>query len=379
MITRALLSLALSLFIPSSFAQQTLLTEVISQPSVVFNWSSQRCDDQDIPDVPLRALRIADSTVLAFASSVESRRFLGVDLNSIKRDCALVYKSRHSADPAEFADNTWIASTWSDDGKTIYALSHNEYHGHVHPGYCALATYFACWYNTIGLLRSDDEGRSFHRVAKKPIAAPAFQQDVEQGSPRGFFEPSNIIKHNGAYYALIRTTGSGPQGRGICLFRSSNLNDISSWTYFDGQEFTPSALDPYTDDVSQVRPCAPIEKLNRSIGSVVFHERTGLFVAVMLGQQPKDQDGEILISTSRDLFNWTDPQVLIHLPLAFSVKCEDAYRFTYPSLVDPISPSRNFETVSDYPFLYLTRLRIVNCRQSLNRDLIRIGVHLSFR
>jgi len=372
----AFLVLAFLAAIFPSFAQGNLSGEPISEPSVVFSWALQRCSDNDIPDAPLRALRLANGQVFALDSHFDTRRFLGDDLNSIKRDCTIIYKSRESADPAEFADRTWIVAPWSEDGKKIYALSHNEYQADKHPDRCKFLSYNACWYNTIGLVRSDDEGRSFERVGNKPIAAPAFRQEVDQGRPRGFFGPSNILKNDGYYFSLIRTTGGAAQPSGTCLFRTAHVGEISSWTYFDGRNFVPSALDPYQDNISHVQPCAPLGNIRGAIGSVVRHQRTGLFVSATEFRDPVDQQGQVLISTSTDLINWSSPQVLMHLPLGYAKTCSDRYVFQYPSLLDPESSSINFETVSDYPFLYLTRVRMENCGMTLNRDLIRRRIHL---
>ena len=73
-------------------SQSKLTAKLISEPIVVFNWEKQRCDREDIPDTSVRALRLIDGTVFAVASSVDARRFLGSDLNSIKRDCTIVHR-----------------------------------------------------------------------------------------------------------------------------------------------------------------------------------------------------------------------------------------------------------------------------------------------
>jgi hypothetical protein len=360
----------------SSFGQDKLSGELIDKPEIVFNWSQDRCDSNDIPDQSIRAIRLAEGRVLAFDTHFVARRFLGPDLNNIKRDCTIIYKGAESADPSDFSDRTWIAAPWTDDGKIIYALSHNEYQGDKHKGHCQFSSYYECWYNTIGLLRSDDEGQSFERVEKKPIAAPAFRQGINQGQPRGFFGPSNIIEKDHFYYTIIKTEGGGVQLPGTCLFRAANPGDISSWTYFDGTDFVASALNPYEDDVSQVRPCKPLA-LRGSATSLARHQATGLFVAVTEDRKgPTDQIGTVFIATSNDLINWSEPEVLTHFPLAYAKSCSDPYVYPYATIIDPESSSRNFETLSDFPFLYLTRVHMSQCGMTENRDLIRIKLHL---
>ena len=54
-------------------------------------------------------------------------RMTGPDLNHLTIDCDPVYKSFSNPDPAMFNDSTRLASVYTADGETIYALGHNEY------------------------------------------------------------------------------------------------------------------------------------------------------------------------------------------------------------------------------------------------------------
>ena len=358
------------------YAENKVSGELIGEPETVFDWGKDRCNNYDIPDEFIQAVHLADGSVLAFDTHFDARRFIGRDLNSIKRDCTIVYRSERSEDPSEFADRTWIGGLWTPDGKVIYALTHNEYQGNEHPGHCQFSSYYECWYNTVGLLRSDDAGRSFERVSKKPVAAPDFKQSMYQGEPRGFFGPSNIIRKDGYYYSMIRTTGSPGQPPGTCLFRAANPGEISSWSYFDGAHFVPSARNPY-EDSTQRPPCLPLRNLLGNITTVVRHGPTGLYLGVTEHRMAAgDQVGVYLLSTSSDLLHWNEPQVLARFPLGYAKSCNDPYVFPYGTLIDPESPSMNFEMVSDEPFFYLTRIHMRNCGTTLNRDLIRFKVKL---
>jgi len=349
--------------------------QLLAGPSVVFDWSAQRCADDDIPDAPLRAVRLSDGSILGIDSHFNTRRFLGPDLGSLKRDCRIVYESSKSDNPADFADRTWLVAPWTDDGQTIYALSHNEYQADKHKGRCKFSDYNSCWYNTIGLFRSFDQGMSFEPADRTPIAAPTFTQDVDQGRPRGFFGPSNIIEKDGYFYSIIRNTGASGQPAGECLFRTSRVNDVSLWAYFDGQGYTPSALDPYRDHVGFRRSCLPLRGLLGDIGSLAVHKTTGLFIAVSEAQI--NTEAQVLMWSSLNLVEWANPVVLARFPLATSTPCKEPYGYGYPSLLDPSSPSRIFQSVSDLPFLYLTRTHFANCGMTLNRDLVRIPIRLS--
>ena len=188
-----------------------------------FLWTRDRCAEDDIPDAPLRAVRLDDDHVIAFATHEQNRAFSGPNLGTLKRDCRIVFAGRHSDRPEDYSDRIWIASTWSEDGRTIFALGHDEYQAHRHPGRCRFATYAECWWNAIVLLRSDDGGRNFSRVGDRPVATIPSRQDIDQGHSRGFYEPSNIVKRGDAYYALIRAGGEGAQQAGTCLFRTNDL------------------------------------------------------------------------------------------------------------------------------------------------------------
>jgi hypothetical protein len=156
----------------------------------VFLWTRDRCAEDDIPDAPLRAVRLDDYHVIAFATHEQNRAFLGPNLEALKRDCRIVFAGRHSDKPEDYSDRVWIVSTWSDDGRTIFALGHDEYQAHRHPGRCRFATYAECWWNAIVLLRSADGGRSFSRVGDRPVATIPSRQDVDQGHSRGFYAVS---------------------------------------------------------------------------------------------------------------------------------------------------------------------------------------------
>ena len=65
--------------------------------------------------------------------------------------------------------------------------------------------------------------------------------------------------------------------------------------------------------------------------------------------------------------------MLVEVPLPWTV--DDSGSDTsmlYPSLLDPTSPSRNFDTVGDTAYLYYTRMNAGQA--SLDRDLLRVAV-----
>ena len=342
---------------------------------LVFDWSASRCADDDIPDAPLRAVRIAPMSVVAFSTHFDNRRFLGKNLSSIERDCAVVFAGEGSPNPEDYSDRVWISSTWSENGRTIFALGHDEYQAHRHPGRCRFSTYMQCWYNAIVLLRSDDAGRSFLRIGERPVASIPIRQDVDQGHNRGYFEPSNIIKRGDDYFALIRAGPEGAQKAGTCLFHTDDLTRPESWRFYDGEGFSAN-VDPYRDDASKARPCAPLKGLKGIVGSVVYAADFAAYVAVSdFGSKNPGESG-FYYSVSTDLIHWSEGRLFLVLATPWSAACGEDH-FAYPSLVDVGSPSRNFDVVAHDPYLYFVRRRFDGCQGTLQRDLVRMKVRLS--
>jgi hypothetical protein len=103
--------------------------KIAGPEEVVFNWTNDRCAMWDIPDAPARAFRDADGKVQLIATHFINRRMVGDTLNSVKQDCNIIMDSHKNPDPSQFNDREWISSVYTLDGKTIYALVHNEYQG----------------------------------------------------------------------------------------------------------------------------------------------------------------------------------------------------------------------------------------------------------
>src|SRR5919109_4717195 len=73
---------------------------------------------------------------------------------------------------------------------------------------------------------------------------------------------------------------------------------------------------------------------------------------------------------SDDLIDWEGPHLLAEVELISTFRCGDRDPVLYPSLLDPASASRNFETTGRRPYLYFVRLHYERCRSTLNRDLV---------
>jgi hypothetical protein len=82
-------------------------------------------------------------------------------------------------------------------------------------------------------------------------------------------------------------------------------------------------------------------------------------------------------STSEDLIEWKPRRLIREAVLTSSFRCGDPNPVGYPSLLDSSSRSSNFETTGRSPWLYFTRFHYEDCRNELNRDLVRIRVRFS--
>jgi hypothetical protein len=79
-------------------------------------------------------------------------------------------------------------------------------------------------------------------------------------------------------------------------------------------------------------------------------------------------------STSEDLINWTDRQLLMETETLGTYLCGDENPRLYPGFLDPASPERNFSVVGEYAHLYFVEMIPNNCVLGRERDQVRIPV-----
>src|SRR5690242_10568945 len=99
-----------------------------------FRWISDRCDDNDTPDAPVRAFRDHIGDVHLLASHFDNRPFIVINGRVKRGDCRSVLDSPGDPDPAKYRDRRWITATWTEDGRLIHALVHHEYQAQRHAG-----------------------------------------------------------------------------------------------------------------------------------------------------------------------------------------------------------------------------------------------------
>jgi hypothetical protein len=358
---------------------------VVGPPEVVFNWDRDRCDDQDIPDSPARAFVDSAGRVDLVDSTSVTRLMTGTSLDHPQHSCQVAMASGSDSRPEQFNDREWITAPYSPDGRTVFALVHNEYQGHLHPGRCRSGDYFKCWFNAITYAVSTDGGHTF-RDGKTPpnhlVASVPYRYKADTG-PYGLFQPSNIVRRkDGYFYVLIRAHEYGAQKRGACLMRTRTLADPKSWRAWDGRAFTVSFINPYRDsrDVA-VHICEPVSvtQIDVMTQSLTFNTYLDRYVLVGESGKPDPRRRSVVwgvyFSTSKDLIHWSERQLVMETELAHTFRCGDRDPLVHPSVLDPASTSRNFETVGKTAYLYLTQIKYsqdkASCEHTFHRDLIR--------
>lgn len=358
--------------------------ERVGRERVVFDWSRDACSRSQSADLPARAFRDARGRVQLLLSHIVNFRLIGPSLRRLRADCRPVMGSQRDPDPAAYRDRQWIASPYTEDGRRILALVHNEYQGHRHPGRCPGGGYFRCWYNAITLVESRDAGRSY-RARPGPtslVAGPPYRYRPGRG-PAGVFSPSNMVRGgDGRLYALVQVVDPGGP-RGVCLIRSARIAAPGSWRAWDGDAFGGVFTDPYRDPPRPQTPCAIVApaQIAEMISSLTYN--TALDAYVLLGMAAAPEPDApwpatgIYYSASTDLLHWSPRRLLLRAPTVHSHRCGGPDAIAYPSLLDPGSHSRTFATADARAFLYYTRIHYRACRRTPDRDLVRVPVEIS--
>jgi hypothetical protein len=187
-----------------------------------------------------------------------------------------------------------------------------------------------CWYASIAMWTADTGATSATdpHIAFDKSAAPPDQIAIypyvaypgDAGTPTagwiGYGSPSNIVRGHhpdgtldGFYYMFAYTSsGFAPQAKGVCLFRSADPSDRTSWRAWNGDPDAPAYTqemgNPFTTMNS---PCAVVNPttFNTYVRSVEWHAASGYYVAVY-----RDAAG-VRYATSTDLLHWNASQPLL--------------------------------------------------------------------
>ena len=229
-------------------------------------------------------------------------------------------------------------------------------------------------------------------VLRRPTSLASVPYKWVNGTgPYGVFQPSNMIRKvpdDGYLYAMIRAKEPGKTDVS-CLMRtqatSAALGDPTSWrAWGDGPDadstdsFEVQFINPYTFTASDPSKdmCKAIAPgtINAASESLTYNTYFGkyLLIGVRGGSNPG-----FYYSLSDDLINWSPTQTLLSRETQFSYQCGDPDPVIAPSLLDPNSTSRNFETTGRDGYVYYAIFHPSNCGFGPNRDLQRVPIRFS--
>jgi hypothetical protein len=357
---------------------------IVGRPETVFDWASQACEPAEVPDLPARAFRDYRGRVQLLLSHYENFRLIGRSLSHLRRDCNAVMRSPQNASPARFEDREWLASLFSADGRTIWALVDEEYQGNRHSGRCPSESYYQCWYNAVTVARSQDGGGTYvHQPAPRQLVAAPTAPYQGGGGPTGVFTPSNMVTGpGGAQYALVRVKESNGL-HGDCLLRSTRVGAPGSWQAWDGEGFSAALHDPYAATPASGPGCAQVGAgdIAEMTESLTYNDTLGRYLLVGLAPPGPTSIGTqatgIYFSTSYDLIHWSRRTLIAPEVTTQTYTCGGASPIAYPSVIDPSSPSRTFTTSGSSPTLYYTQFIYSGCHQTPDRDLMRVQLDVS--
>ncbi|MFZ3485095.1 hypothetical protein [Sphingomonas sp. 3-13AW] len=235
---------------------------------------------------------------------------------------------------SQFDQKTWIQALYFNAG-TIYGYGHGDYFGTrtseagCHQGGTSDGLP-NCWYSSIPVwtaqpISSANRHLSFSKIAGAPnhvAIYPHAQYPGHSNTPAagwiGYGTPSNIVRGrnqdgtlDGYWYMYAysnSTPAYGGQSKGVCLFRSADPSNKSSWRAWNGSTsapaFTQTMGNPYT---TTNQPCAPVQPalFNTYVRSVVWHKPSKHYIAIF-----RDSTS-VRYATSTDLLTWSAAQTLL--------------------------------------------------------------------
>ena len=332
----------------------TVTATLSGAPAVIYDWKRDSCSFNDIEDSSARAFRDSAGAVHLFVVGPEAYANVGPDMAHLKHGCQPVMNSAFSHTPWSFADHSWLASTYTVDGRTIYGLVHTEFHPleGAPPWFCSSNDVLKCVYVSFMAATSTNGGSTF-TVQPPPVGVVVTSpyEYAPNAGRVGYMNPSNMMTLGRFQYVVFVALPFKDQKGGLCLMRTATPAVPSSWRAWDGTGFNVAFADPYTDP--RLAPansvCDPLgpDLTNLDSPSLIQHTSDGTFILV--GQQGAGArhpgDPRFLApaaSTSRDLIHWSKAKPL--LTPQDETKLGSTH---YPVLLDPASTDRNFATAGN--------------------------------
>jgi hypothetical protein len=281
---------------------------------------------------------------------------IGTDFFHLRPVCDVAYQGAIDANPAAYNDNQWLSSFFVENN-VVYALVHNEWHANENRALCPSGSP-DCNEESISEVYSTDDGFHFRPFPNGKGLVAAYPARYKQ--PKHFFGlsgPTNIVKKGGFYYTLVAQIHPTDQDlNGICLLRTANIADPTSWRGWNGHDFSITFVNPYHVDVDDVSKhlCVPLaNKALFNSSSLSWVPARKSFLLVIRRQRwdksrPEfiDDTPGVYLTESKNLIDWSRPTLLLSDTEAGGLEQR------YPSLIDPTSNDRSFVTLGPNPILF---------------------------
>lgn len=230
-----------------------------------------------------------------------------------------------NTDPTKYDQKTWIQALYFKTD-TVYGYGHEDYFGtRTSEAGCHDAGTTDglpyCWYSSIPVwtatVAPPDRHLSFSRSATAPnhvaiyphVAYPGHANTPDAGWI-GYGTPSNIFRGrnqdgslDGYWYMYAYASATfGGQAKGVCLFRSGDPTDRTSWRAWDGNLTTPGFTQQMKDPNSNTNTaCAVVAPtmFNTYVRSVMWHKPSRHYIAIFRNSSA------VRYATSTDMVNWS--------------------------------------------------------------------------
>ena len=340
--------------------------------------------------------------------------------------------ANETASLASLNNQHWLIEFWAQGvGRSFQAMAviQNDFHGQDLTDCAAYGSISFCrytnliagtWSNqqnqfTVPYTPVNNDGVIDDYITSSMFVTP-YQYKPTYGQ-QGVNAQTNIVyvKNPGDripyYYMLINeslasATPGGQNSSGLCLFRTTNVNDPSSWLGWNAatQTFSVSFnANPYTTTITNPTMCSFVLSSTYRF-SLMYNPQYKTFIA--LGDQGSSTDAtdnEVVYATTQDLTNWGPPNaptttgVILTNSGTPSFTLEQYWVQTdgvgtaegYLSLIDPTSSSisqtyfgqadSNFQYVGNNPYLYLVRFNpvVAGLGGDTERDVVRVPLSIT--
>ena len=386
--TLVLMSTVLAVLGAVSGSARAVSVTITGPQETVFDWTTQRCDDSDIPDGPVYALRDSLGRAQLIMPSYATRRMIGPDFDHLTRDCTPIFTSLVDPNPAHYSYLQYLNGTYTENGRDIYALLHDEWHGWEIPGACPAGPgKRRCGVGGITFAVSHNNGDSYSQPAPPDnfVATVPPRPTVDDGRT-GLFQPTAPVKLGNYFYSIALIGAVGDQDAGACALRTRDVTDPASWRGWDGTGFGVHFRNPYYESLRPaiVNTCEPIsyENILAMTRSVTFNTVLNKFVltgsAVKFDPASSQNIYGFYFSLSDDLVHWSMRQLLMQIPSATSHVCGGPDSGSYPALIDPDATDPNLRITDDTVDLYYSVQHYnAACQITQDVDLVRVPIQFS--